>query len=50
VVLQLVGEGALSLDDTVEQHLPGVVAGNGDDGQRHHSPPPAAAHERHPQR
>jgi D-alanyl-D-alanine carboxypeptidase len=32
VVLQLVGEGALSLDDTVEQHLPGVVAGNGNDG------------------
>jgi D-alanyl-D-alanine carboxypeptidase len=50
VVLQLVGEGALSLDVTVEQHLPGVVAGNGNDGQRHHSPPPAAAHERHPQR
>jgi D-alanyl-D-alanine carboxypeptidase len=33
VVLQLVGEGALSLDDTVEQHLPGVVAGNGNDGR-----------------
>jgi D-alanyl-D-alanine carboxypeptidase len=27
-----VGEGALSLDDTVEQHLPGVVSGNGNDG------------------
>jgi D-alanyl-D-alanine carboxypeptidase len=32
VVLQLVGEGALSLDDTVEQHLLGVVSGNGTDG------------------
>jgi D-alanyl-D-alanine carboxypeptidase len=32
VVLQLVGEGALALDDTVERHLPGVVAGNGNDG------------------
>jgi D-alanyl-D-alanine carboxypeptidase len=32
VVLQLVGEGRLALDDTVEQHLPGVVAGNGNDG------------------
>jgi D-alanyl-D-alanine carboxypeptidase len=32
VVLQLVGEGALALDDTVEQHLPGVVTGNGNDG------------------
>jgi D-alanyl-D-alanine carboxypeptidase len=32
VVLQLVGEGALSLDDTVERHLPGVVTGNGNDG------------------
>jgi D-alanyl-D-alanine carboxypeptidase len=32
VVLQLVGEGVLSLDDTVEQHLPGVVTGNGNDG------------------
>lgn len=32
VVLQLVGEGALALDDTVEEHLPGVVAGNGNDG------------------
>ncbi|MFF9451230.1 serine hydrolase, partial [Streptomyces althioticus] len=32
--LQLVGEGALSLDDTVEQWLPGVVAGNGNDGSR----------------
>jgi D-alanyl-D-alanine carboxypeptidase len=32
VVLQLVGEGRLSLDDTVERWLPGVVAGNGNDG------------------
>jgi len=32
VVLQLVGEGKLSLDDTVERWLPGVVAGNGNDG------------------
>ncbi|MEU4216005.1 serine hydrolase domain-containing protein [Actinoplanes sp. NPDC026623] len=34
VVLQLVGEGRLSLDDTVERWLPGVVAGNGNDGRR----------------
>jgi D-alanyl-D-alanine carboxypeptidase len=34
VVLQLAGEGKLSLEDTVEQHLPGVVAGNGNDGRR----------------
>ncbi|OKJ13668.1 serine hydrolase domain-containing protein [Kitasatospora sp. CB01950] len=33
VVLQLVGEGKLSLDDTVESRLPGVVAGNGNDGR-----------------
>jgi D-alanyl-D-alanine carboxypeptidase len=32
VILQLVGEGRLSLDDTVERWLPGVVAGNGNDG------------------
>lgn len=32
VVLQLVGEGKLSLDDTVEDWLPGVVSGNGNDG------------------
>jgi D-alanyl-D-alanine carboxypeptidase len=32
VVLQLVGEGRLALDDPVERHLPGVVAGNGNDG------------------
>ncbi|WP_437741895.1 serine hydrolase domain-containing protein [Sorangium sp. So ce1504] len=32
VALQLAGEGALSLDDTVEQWLPGVVSGNGNDG------------------
>lgn len=34
VVLQLVAEGRLSLDDTVEKWLPGVVAGNGNDGGR----------------
>ncbi|MEV1006562.1 serine hydrolase domain-containing protein [Streptomyces sp. NPDC049881] len=33
VVLQLVGEGRLSLDDTVERWLPGVVQGNGNDGR-----------------
>ena len=32
VVLQLEAEGRLSLDDTVEQWLPGVVEGNGHDG------------------
>ncbi|HET6286165.1 MAG TPA: serine hydrolase domain-containing protein [Amycolatopsis sp.] len=31
-MLQLVGEGKLSLDDTVEKWLPGVVRGNGNDG------------------
>lgn len=34
VALQLVGEGELSLDDTVEQRLPGVVGGNGHDARR----------------
>jgi D-alanyl-D-alanine carboxypeptidase len=34
VALQLVAEGTLGLDDTVEQWLPGVVAGNGHDGSR----------------
>lgn len=34
VVLQLVAEKRLSLDDTVEHWLPGVVAGNGNDGGR----------------
>ena len=34
VVLQLVGEGKLSLNDTVERWLPGTVAGNGNDGSR----------------
>lgn len=34
VVLQLVAEGRLSLDDTVEKWLPGVVDGNGNDGSR----------------
>lgn len=33
VVLQLVAEGRLSLDDTVEKWLPGVVRGNGNDGR-----------------
>lgn len=34
VALQLVGEGRLSLDDSVERWLPGVVRGNGNDGRR----------------
>lgn len=34
VVLQLVGEGRISLDDTVEHWLPGVVRGDGRDGSR----------------
>ncbi|MFF7307564.1 serine hydrolase [Streptomyces sp. NPDC008137] len=34
VVLQLEAEGELSLDDTVEKWLPGVVHGNGHDGSR----------------
>ncbi|MGW0571074.1 serine hydrolase domain-containing protein [Streptomyces tauricus] len=34
VVLQLVGEGRMSLEDTVEQWLPGVVQGNGGDGSQ----------------
>ncbi|WP_369241981.1 serine hydrolase domain-containing protein [Streptomyces sp. R21] len=34
VLLQLVGEGRLSLTDTVEHWLPGVVQGNGNDGRR----------------
>ncbi|MFK0258191.1 serine hydrolase domain-containing protein [Streptomyces sp. NPDC090445] len=33
VVLRLVAEGKLGLDDTVEQWLPGLVAGNGYDGR-----------------
>lgn len=33
VVLQLVVEGRLSLSDPVERWLPGVVAGNGNDGR-----------------
>ncbi|MEW1634926.1 serine hydrolase domain-containing protein [Streptomyces sp. NPDC093801] len=33
VLLQLVGEGRLGLDDTVEEHLPGVVRGDGFDGR-----------------
>jgi D-alanyl-D-alanine carboxypeptidase len=32
VVLQLVADGRLSLDDTVEHWLPGVVTGNGNNG------------------
>lgn len=31
-VLQLVGEGRLSLDDTVERWLPGIVTGHGNNG------------------
>ncbi len=34
VVLQLEAEGRLSLDDTVDHWLPGVVRGNGNDGGR----------------
>jgi D-alanyl-D-alanine carboxypeptidase len=34
VVLRLVDERRLSLDDTVARWLPGVVAGNGNDGSR----------------
>ena len=33
-LLQLVGEGRLSLDDTVDQWLPGVVRGHGNNGRR----------------
>ncbi|WNV88909.1 serine hydrolase domain-containing protein [Umezawaea sp. Da 62-37] len=33
-LLQLVGEGELSLEDSVERWLPGVVAGNGNDGAK----------------
>jgi D-alanyl-D-alanine carboxypeptidase len=33
VILQLAGDGRLSLDDTVERRLPGVVSGNGDNGR-----------------
>lgn len=34
VLLQLEAEGRLSLDDTVDSWLPGVVHGNGNDGSR----------------
>lgn len=34
VILQLAGERRLSLDDTVERRLPGVVSGNGNDGSK----------------
>ncbi|MEV8440507.1 serine hydrolase domain-containing protein [Actinosynnema sp. NPDC051121] len=33
-VLHLVGEGRLSLEDTVDRWLPGVVTGNGNDGTK----------------
>lgn len=33
VLLQLVAEGRLSLDDSFERWLPGVVSGNGNDGR-----------------
>ncbi|MFI2213681.1 serine hydrolase domain-containing protein [Streptomyces sp. NPDC020141] len=34
VLLQMEAEGRLSLDDSVEKWLPGVVRGNGNDGRR----------------
>ncbi|MFG1717274.1 serine hydrolase domain-containing protein [Micromonospora chalcea] len=34
VVLQLVGEGRIDLDATVERYLPGMVRANGNDGRR----------------
>ena len=34
VVLQLAGEKKLSLDDTVEKWLPGLIKGNGYDGSK----------------
>ncbi|MFJ8160008.1 serine hydrolase domain-containing protein [Streptomyces sp. NPDC096136] len=34
VILQLVDEGQLSLDDTVDRRLPGVIDGNGNDGRK----------------
>lgn len=34
VILQLVGEGKLSLDDSLEHWLPGVIQGNGYDGSQ----------------
>ncbi|RJO70645.1 class A beta-lactamase-related serine hydrolase [Nocardia panacis] len=34
VVLQLVGDGKLALQDTVEKWLPGAIRGNGNDGTR----------------
>ncbi|MEU3785638.1 serine hydrolase domain-containing protein [Streptomyces sp900129855] len=34
VILQLEAEGRLSLDDSVDHWLPGVVRGNGNDGGR----------------
>jgi D-alanyl-D-alanine carboxypeptidase len=33
LILQLAGDGRLSLNDTVERWLPGVVSGNGNDGR-----------------
>lgn len=34
VLLQMEAEGRLSLDDTVDRHLPGLVRGNGNDGRK----------------
>lgn len=33
-ILQLVGEGKVSLDDTVDRWLPGLITGNGNDGTK----------------
>lgn len=34
VILQLVGEGRMSLDDKVDRWLPGLITGNGNDGTK----------------
>lgn len=45
VVLQLVGEGKIGLDATVDTYLPGLVRG-GDRRTPHHRPPAPPAHQR----